>query len=149
MIKIINYQTGFEAQLREVFYTAIHQSGVQFYNQEQINAWAPAKFDLSSWSNRISKIKPFIATIDDHVVGYADVQSDGYIDHFFVHGDYQSQGVGSALMEVIFKNKRPRYYSHVSLSAKDFFIKQGFNVAQTQQASIGQQKLTNFLMKTS
>ena len=45
-----------------------------------------------------NKTKPFVAEIEGQIVGYADLQEDGYIDHFFVSGSMARRGVGSALM---------------------------------------------------
>ncbi|KAA8701490.1 GNAT family N-acetyltransferase [Pseudomonas cannabina] len=42
-------------------------------------------------------MNPFVAVLDDHIVGYADVQASGYIDHFFVSGFHARQGIGQRL----------------------------------------------------
>lgn len=46
----------------------------------------------------MGSIYPFIAEINGVVVGYSDLQSDGFIDHFFFHHEYQGMGVGKALI---------------------------------------------------
>jgi hypothetical protein len=33
-------------------------------------------------------IRPFVAEDEGHIVGYADIQPSGYIDHFFVAGGH-------------------------------------------------------------
>ncbi|MCJ8313727.1 MAG: GNAT family N-acetyltransferase [Saccharospirillaceae bacterium] len=112
-------------------------------------AWAPLSYDKLGWAKRLDEIKPFMAWIDNKLVGYADVQQDGYIDHFFVHGDYQRAGIATALMQNII-NITPanvKLHSHVSLSAYAFFEALGFVEIEKQQANINGVLLTNFLMQ--
>src|SRR3546814_8321315 len=52
-----------------------------FYTPEQLDAWAPVVHDKQDWANRIAALRPFVATIEDRVAGYADLQDSGYIDH--------------------------------------------------------------------
>ncbi len=98
-------------------------------------------------------MNPFVAEIDGKIVGFADIQDDGYIDHFFCHNEFQGQGVGTMLMECLkikIKSKEKsisRIYSHVSITAKPFFEKFGFNVVKQQSMKIGDQALPNCIME--
>ena len=96
---------------------------------------------------------PLIAEIDDLVVGFADLQADGYIDHFFCHLDYQGKGVGKALMQVLIDKGTlmglKRYYSNVSITAKPFFKHFGFIIVKQQSVAVRGTVLTNFLMEKS
>lgn len=82
MLTISPYYQGVEKELFEVFRNAITQVCSKDYSEEQISAWAPAEYDHTKWKSRIDAIEPFVAVIDGEVVGYADIQNDGYIDHF-------------------------------------------------------------------
>lgn len=53
---------------------------------------APADIDLERWANHIKELQPFVVELDGEIAGYADVQPNGYIDHFFVSGTYSRQG---------------------------------------------------------
>jgi putative acetyltransferase len=99
-MNIRRFQPGEELALFEVYYSAIHLIASNDYSAEQVNAWAPTALDRDLWVNRIRGIDPFVAEIDGQPVGYADVQQNGYIDHFFVSGHHPRQGVGKALMEL-------------------------------------------------
>lgn len=96
-------------------------------------------------------MKPFIAELNGQIVGFADLQQDGYIDHFFCHAGYQGIGVGRALMEHIFSTGRingvSRYYSAVSLTARPFYERYGFRVVNEQQMEVNGLLLTNFVME--
>lgn len=101
MITIRRYQRDDANALWAVYFSAIHQVAAADYRDEQIEAWAPANFDSAKWSERMRGIAPFVAERDGTIVGYADLQPNGYIDHFFVAGGATRQGIGSRLMEQI------------------------------------------------
>ena len=125
MIKIRAFQQGDAASLRALFYHTVREINRQDYSQAQVEAWAPDEYDHEQWSSRISALKPFIATIDNNIAGYTDLQDDGYIDHFFCHKDYQGMGVGKTLMQQIVNSAKARgitrLHSQVSKTAKPVF----------------------------
>jgi putative acetyltransferase len=137
--------------LWEIFYSAIHQTAAADYTPDQLNAWAPAQPDFEQWALRMEKRKPFLAEMDGKIVGYADLQADGCIDHFFVAGSMVRRGVGSALMRHILQHAGVRglgrVYSHVSITARPFFERFGFEVHTAQQVCIRGVILNNFLMQ--
>lgn len=149
MIVVDAYRDGFEEDLWRVYYTAIRQGCANHYSQSQLEAWAPDDLDRNIFSNKIRELKPFIAFDGNIIAGYADIQNDGYIDHFFVHGDHQRKGVGAALMARVMMEGRgfPRIYSNVSNTAKPFFEKYGFYVLKKQLIEIHGQHLENNAME--
>lgn len=151
MIKIRKFQAADTDALRNLFVNTVHQVNSGDYNANQIAAWAPQSYDAAVWLARLSAINPFIAEIDGVIVGYADIQADGYIDHFFCHANYQRQGIGKALMQKLFATAKQqgntRLYSHVSITAKPFFSAFGFMEVKAQQFEIRGQLLTNFVME--
>ena len=82
-----------------------------------------------------------------------EFESNGHIDCFYVHHEYQRCGVGSSLMkEVLNKAKTLRLkqvFSEVSLTAKPFFESKGFKVVKQQNVCIRGVKLTNFVMENN
>lgn len=149
MITIRKFKTGDENGTWNVFYSAIHLVCSKDYSKEQIQAWAPTDLDLSLWAKKIHSIKPFIATLNGKIVGYADLQDDGKIDHFFVHGNHQAQGVARALMNRIIQKApaQQKLYSEVSHTAKPFYEKNGFKVIKVQEANMRGVVLTNNIME--
>lgn len=151
MYHIRPYQPGEEPQLRELFYNTVHHVNQRDYTQEQREAWAPARYDANVWAARIMQSEPFVALYNDSIVGFADVQTDGYIDFFFCHHAYQGKGVGKALMKHLLKTGRrfgiKRFYADVSITAKPFFQHYGFEVVRQQQKEVRGVVLTNFLME--
>jgi putative acetyltransferase len=148
MITIHPYYLGVERELFNIFTSAIRDICIKDYSQEQINAWLPSEYRSQEWKKRLEGINPYIAMLDENIAGYADIQEDGYIDHFFVGAKYQSQGIGKALMNSLLGNtKSERAYSHVSITAKPFFEKNGFVVVKENTAVIRGVELRNFVME--
>lgn len=137
--------------LHEVFYSAIHGTASADYTPEQVEAWAPAEVDQVSWAERVRRIAPFVAEEDGRIVGYADVQADGYIDHFFVAAAAGRRGVGSALMRQIHATAAEReivaLYSNVSITARPFFEHWGFVVEAEQRPVAHGVPMTNYRMR--
>jgi putative acetyltransferase len=148
---IRNIIEGDEAQLYDVFYSSIHEAAKAYYSKEQLDAWAPEKVDLERWKIRMQGIKPYVMLENDTIVAYADLQDNGYIDHFYVSGKYAGLGLGSLLMKHIIqsaiKRKITELTSDVSLSAQNFFLKFGFSIIQRKNVTINGIKLENSLMK--
>ncbi|WOH36380.1 GNAT family N-acetyltransferase [Thalassotalea fonticola] len=151
MVTIRKYQSGDELALREIFFNTIRNVNIKDYSEAQVKAWAPDDYSLNEWSKRISSINPFVACINDEVVGYADIQDDGYVDHFFCHWQHQGKGIGKALMKSLKREGErkgiKRFYSHVSITARPFFEHFGFRVVKEQQVNTRDQTLTNFVME--
>lgn len=150
-MKIRMYEPNDADSLRQLKYETIHAVNIADYTKAQLDAWAPASFDREVWQARINAMHPFIVELEGKCVGFADLQEDGYIDHFFCHFQHQRQGVGRALMAHIFavghQRGITRFYSHVSITAKPFFARFGFRVVKEQQVAINGHVLTNFLME--
>lgn len=147
---IREFKSGDEVALREVFFSAIHGTAAANYNPVQLDAWAPATYDTEQWARRMQGIAPFVAEERGRIVGYADVQEDGYIDHFFVAATAARQGVGSALMARIHAKAATRglalLHAQVSLTARPFFERWGFTVDAQQTTSVGAVTFINFRM---
>ena len=89
MIEITPYSPGVCADLHRIFFDTVRTINIRDYNQAQVEAWAPSDSDLSSWEARIESIKPYFATVNGEIAGFADLQVDGYIDMFFCRADMQ------------------------------------------------------------
>ncbi|MCE1051255.1 GNAT family N-acetyltransferase [Pseudomonas putida] len=131
---IRRFRIGDEIALFRVFYSAIHDIASHDYTRDQVDAWAPADLDQKMWAEHVRDLRPFVAEIDGEIVGYADIQPSGYIDHFFVSGTHPRQGIGSLLMKRIHEEAKlldiVELTSDVSKTAETFFVSHGFHVVQ-------------------
>ncbi len=153
-ITIRQYKASDAQALASIFYNTIHNINIRDYSLEQINAWAPSSsLELKGWQQKWKKLRPLVALSKNIQVGFAEFEFDGHIDCFYVHHEFQNKGVASALMTAIeIKAKElnlPRIYAEVSITAKPFFEKKGFQVTKKQIVSIRGCQLTNFVMEKS
>ena len=153
MNQIRNFQLGDEAALRVVFESAIHQVAIRDYTVDQVDAWAPRQFDPALWAARIQGIAPFVVERKGVIIAYADVQPNGYIDHFFVAAAYNGQGVGRRLMERIHERSDEmniaELTSDVSRTAQPFFKHFGFEVVAYKVKEVRGVKMAYAAMRKS
>ncbi|MDJ0710936.1 MAG: GNAT family N-acetyltransferase [Woeseiaceae bacterium] len=148
--RIRRFRTGDEAILRTLFFDTIRNVNRRDYTEEQVRAWAPEDYEPEHWAHRMRELNPFVCEVDGEIAGYADLQSSGYIDHFFVSKNFQRRGVGTSLFERIEAEARARQLKElsadVSITARPFFERFGFAVIRQQQVTINDVVLTNFRM---
>jgi putative acetyltransferase len=145
------FRIGDEAALHKVFLSAIHHLACKDYTPEQIEAWAPASLDPGVWIDRMRGIAPFVVQCEGSIVAYADLQPDGYMDHFFVSALVARTGVGTLLMDHIHAVALVRSIttltSDVSRTAQPFFAKFGFAVIEHRKPVIRGVVVPNALMR--
>lgn len=150
-VQVRRYQDGDAKHIASIYYNTIHTVNAKDYTKEQLNAWAPYHDNYAAWQEKCSKLNPFVAVIDDTIVGFAEFEPNGHIDCFYVHHKFQGAGVGTALMREIEMEARekllPRMYAEVSITAKPFFVGKEFQVIKPQTVQIRGMELTNFVME--
>ena len=151
MIELREFRLGDEASLHAVFESAIHEVAIRDYTQEQVDAWAPRDWNRAAWATRMQGIAPVVAVRDGAIVAYADVQSGGYIDHFFVAAVAGGHGIGGMLMRRIHERAAELAIavlsSDVSLTAQPFFAHFGFTVVEHRVVDIRGVELRNASMR--
>ena len=147
---IRKFKPGEEAELWHLFHDSVHHISTYLYTSEQLLAWSPHQVDIDKWRVRMRGISPFVVEHEKKLIGYADVQANGYLDHFFVHHRWQRRGVGNLLMQIIVEVAKQdaieRLFSDVSVAAKPFFEHWGFVVEREQKVKIEREVLKNFRM---
>ena len=134
--------------LANLFYHTVHTINAKDYSDEQINAWADGNIDLKKWNDSLISHYTVIAEIDNVIVGFGDIDKTGYLDHLFVHPDYQSQGIATALCNKLEKSvNAQKIITHASITARGFFEKRGYSVIKKQQVQRHHVFLTNYVME--
>ncbi|PKL37026.1 GNAT family N-acetyltransferase [Candidatus Peregrinibacteria bacterium HGW-Peregrinibacteria-1] len=150
-MQVRRYKPGEEQELWQLYHDTTHIINGEVYTREQVERWAPHDKDMDEWKERIQKKNPFVAVGDDKIVGFAELEPDGHIDYFYVHHKYQGKGVGSMLYTAIEKEainqKIPHLHAEVSVPAKEFFLKQGFEILEKKNNIICGTPAINFMMK--
>lgn len=121
----------------ELFGRSVREIACRDYNPAQINAWAPEKPDLEAWEKRLSSGIALVALKRSQIAGFTRMENDGYIDLFYIHPEFQRQGVGTALHEQLVliaeKHGLVRLTANVSITARPFFASRGFRVVAKQR----------------
>lgn len=139
------------ADLWRVFHASVHGLTGAHYTREQRAAWAPDDGFTPEWAARVAANIPWVAERDGRIVGFADLQDDGFIDTFFVAPVAAGHGVGSALMATLLARADAlglsEAHAHVSLTAQPFFIRHGFVIEATQTVHLRGQSFSNARMR--
>ena len=128
----------------------VHRVNARDYSPEQIAVWAPAAPDMALWSQRIQAMNATVCVSGETIIGYAGLLESGYVDHFYVHHQWQGRGIGTELFKALLAEAREKgvqeLSSDVSITAKPFFQSLGFHVVQQQEVVRNRVALTNFKM---
>ena len=57
------------------------------------------------------------------IVGFGDIDKTGYLDHLFVHADYQGKGIATAVCNQLEQAVQGDITTQASITAKPFFWK--------------------------
>jgi N-acetylglutamate synthase-like GNAT family acetyltransferase len=136
-----------------LFKETVHHVNAKDYTSEQLKVWAPRLMHHNNhrWQSLLSNIA-YLAEIDNVIVGFADITTEGYLDRLFVHKDYQRQGIASMLLNKLesslFERGIKKVSTEASITAKPFFEQMGYLVVKEQNKQRpGGVTLTNFLME--
>jgi GNAT superfamily N-acetyltransferase len=150
-MRVRTYKISDIEAILELFYGTVHHVNIRDYNQEQVDAWAPANINLQFWQDRLSSTFTYVAEEGDKIIGFGNLEDNGHIDCFYCHQDFQRQGVGSQILENIELKARElrikRLSTAASITAKPFFIGKKFIVVCQQQVELRGQVFINFLME--
>ena len=121
------------------------------YHADLIDRWAPLNQDMSQWAARLGRENPFVAVVDEEIVGMAEVEPDGFIDFFYVHPGWQNRGIGKALLATleseVAKSGVNLMSADVSITARAFFLSRGFRIIETKTNVILGHPAPNFRMQ--
>lgn len=135
-------------EIAELFYQTVHAVNAKDYTEEQLNAWASGRVDLAEWDKSFLEHITVVAVENDAIVGFGDIDKSGYLDRLYVHKDFQSRGVATALCDKLERSiSNEKVFTHASVTAKGFFEHRGYKVVREQQVIRKGVYLTNFIME--
>lgn len=109
--------------LAELFYQTVHSINAKDYTDEQLNVWATGNVNINEWNQSLSEHFTLVAVNDHIIVGFGDIDSTGYLDRLYVHKDYQSQGIATAVCDKLeHAFSVSKITTHASITAKPFFL---------------------------
>lgn len=138
-------------EIVELFYNTVHSINAKDYNEAQLDAWAPKDIDISKWDKSLLEHYSIVIEDNNIIIGFGDLDMNGYFDRLYVHKDYQGAYVATIIVKEIEKyaqeNKIKVITTHSSITAKPFFEKQGYKVIKEQVVERKGQILKNFIME--
>ncbi len=141
------YQTSDCKEVTELFYSTVHTVNAKDYTKEQLDVWATEQVDLEKWNQSLQEHYSIVAIEDGVIVGFGDIDKTGYLDHLFVHANYQGRGIATAICNQLEQVVKGDITTHASITAKPFFEKRGYRVVKEQQVERQGIFLTNFCME--
>lgn len=144
---IRNYQREDCAETAALFSHTVHTVNARDYSKAQLDAWAAGADDLEKWNQRFETHYSVVAVEDGEIVGFGDIDGDGYLDRLFVHAARQRQGIASAICDTLESAARGRIETHASITAKPFFESRGYHVVREQRFELRGVMISNFVME--
>ncbi|MHC4597664.1 MAG: GNAT family N-acetyltransferase [Planctomycetota bacterium] len=128
------YKPGEENEIWSVYYGSTRNVVSLEYTPDQVKRWAPDDLDMEPWAARLARTKPFVAILDDKIVGFAELEPDGHINYIYCHHEFQRQGIGSELWEAVEREAErlglEEIFAEVSTTGIDFFLAKGFQIEE-------------------
>ena len=120
------------------------------YTGEQLAAWASDGAHLSRWQKRVTS-QYFLVAASEEIIGFGSMDKNGHLDMLFVHHLHQRRGIAQLMLEALEKWAKyqgiARITTEVSITAKPFFERNGYEVVKQQEKHIHQIPLTNYQME--
>jgi putative acetyltransferase len=152
-LRVRRFRAGDEADLAEIFFSAIHEIASRHYSAEQVGAWAPQLPAAERFTARAADGRTILVAVDesDRPLAYGDLEADGHIDHLFCRPEVAGSGVAAAVYraleaEAVGKGIE-RIYVEASEPARRFFAKQGFEMIERQEFELAGVPIHNFRME--
>ncbi|KAF2508074.1 GNAT family N-acetyltransferase [Flavobacterium zhairuonense] len=138
-------------EMKQLFIQTIQSVCKKDYNSDQIKVWVSGAENTQRWIDVIEKQFVLLAILENKIVGYGTLKEGNYIDFFFIHKDFQRQGIANKIftkLELEAKNDLSKTItSDVSITAKPFFEKKGFIVKAEQKNLIKGVEIINYKME--
>ena len=75
-------------KLLKLFYDTVRTVNKKDYNDEQLSVWAPDNYieeKYNTWQKSLSENFTVIAEKNGDIVGFGDIEKNGYLNRLFVH----------------------------------------------------------------
>lgn len=149
-MNIRKYNENDNNEIYKLFYDTVHSVNIKDYNLEQVNVWAKENINIQKWCEKFKNSYTLIAEENENIVGFSNIDPDGYFDMLYVHKNFQDKEVAKTLLNNIEKysieNNINSIITYSSITAKSFFEKMGFKTLEKNIVIRENIELPNYLM---
>lgn len=150
-MKIHKYKESDLQEIITLFYETIHSVNTKDYTEKQRNTWAPKTPNLSRWIPSLEEHITYVVKIDAKIIGFGDIDKNGYLDRLFTHKDFQGRGVASLIVSTLENDALSlglkEITTEASITAKPFFESKGYIVVKKQEKEHNGMIFINYIMK--
>lgn len=144
---IREYNTGDLSEIYRLFYETVHSVNLKDYTRAQADAWAPFDYDREKWNNSLIENYCVVASENNTITGFGDIDESGYLNRLYVHRDFQNRGIATAICDELESHSEGNIIRvHASVTAKPFFEKRNYIVIKEQFVKRNEILLKNFIM---
>lgn len=144
------YDSFDAAACYDVFCRAVHLGAAQYYSEQQRNAWAPLTGMPESWPIELAEQACWVALVDQKIVGFFSLESDGHLSLAYVLPEYQRTSVAVDLYEKVLQDARnlefTRLFTEASHLSRRFFEKRGWEVTSPETVTRNGVEIERFQM---
>lgn len=138
-------------KMQQLYIETIQSVCKNDYNPAQIEAWVSGIENKERWLEVIETQFVLLVIIENQIAGFGTLKDGNYIDFFYIHKDFQRQGIADKLLTELELEAKKQYSknitSDISITAKPFFEKKGF-IAKAEQKNIRHNEiLINYKME--
>ena len=139
-------------QMKDLFRTTVLNVNARDYTEEEVKDWASCGDSETRWRELLAG-NQYVGVFNECnvLVGFSSMNKDGYLNSMFVHKDFQHRGIATQLLsevEQVAEQYEVRYITcEVSLTARTFFEKKGYEIVKIQKYKANRLELTNFVMR--
>lgn len=150
-MNIRSYRAADCPLLAQLFYDTVHTVNARDYSPAQLAAWATGSVDLAAWNRSFLQHHTLVAIDADQIVGFGDMDQNGFLDRLYVHHAFQRRGVARAILQQLEEQAKARgvtrFTTHASITARPFFERFGYVVLQRNEVVRAGISLTNYTME--
>lgn len=139
-------------EMQELFRSTVLNVNLGDYTEEETADWASCGDSVERFKELVSQ-NCFVGAFNEEgcLVGYSSMNAGGYLHSMFVHKDWQGRGVATRLLAEV-EDIAGRYgvgeiTSEVSITARPFFERKGYELVTAQKRKANKLELTNFVMR--
>lgn len=151
MIQIRLFEPQDAEQIASLFHETVREVNVSDYSSHQVKAWAPDDLYFRNWVEVCSNRFTYVADDEGIIAGFGELESNGHIDCFYCHKNYQRCGVGTQIYRAIEAKaidlSVSRLLTESSITAKPFFQRMEFLVVKQQTVTRRGETFINYVME--